>query len=255
MDQIANILGYQKRSDKDQNQDKTDLDTINIDDSFLAAPDDGDAHSNTPSSIFVSKDPTPNEDKETKNESPADTSDQSVLDHEAKLEEVRHKLMSLKHQIEDILDELDSPAAQDFKKTIRKPIAAPDLSSQHGENVLTGVFNGEKMITQDAKEYAVAPNYASKSKLVEGDVLKLTIKPDGRFLYKQVGPIQRKRIIGTLEFKEDTDKWMVRAEGNVYKILTASVTFYKGKPGDEVIAFVPEDATSSWAAVDNIIAS
>jgi len=75
------------------------------------------------------------------------------------------------------------------KKNLEKNIA--DLS---GSRVIEGVFNGEGMVGSDGKVYSVPPNYASKSRLVEGDILKLTIKNDGTFIYKQIGPIERRRV-------------------------------------------------------------
>jgi hypothetical protein len=78
----------------------------------------------------------------------------------------------------------------------------PEMSaSLHDENigkVIEGVFDGQNMVGSDAKTYPVPANYASKSKLVQGDILKLTIAEDGAFLYKQIGPIPRKQIVGVL---------------------------------------------------------
>ena len=72
--------------------------------------------------------------------------------------------------------------------------ASQDLSGK----VMEGVFDGQAMIGPDGKTYPVPANYASKSKLVEGDILKLTIADDGGFIYKQIGPVARRQIIGTL---------------------------------------------------------
>ena len=132
---------------------------------------------------------------------------------------------------------------------------AVNLSVSEGGKIIEGVFDGQNMIGPDKKQYPVPANYASKSKLVEGDVLKLTIAEDGSFIYKQIGPTERKRIIGVLGFDEATQLWSVVHEGKTYKILTASATFYHGKPGDHVVILVPKDAPSSWGAVENIIAS
>src|SRR5665213_1682775 len=52
--------------------------------------------------------------------------------------------------------------------------------------VIEGVFDGQNMVGSDAKTYPVPANYASKSKLVQGDILKLTIADDGAFMYKQI---------------------------------------------------------------------
>ena len=87
--------------------------------------------------------------------------------------------------------------------------------------VIEGVFDGQVMIGPDGKSYPVPANYASKSKLVEGDILKLTIANDGGFIYKQIGPIPRKQIIGTLV--QHDGAYYVEAQGREYRILLATV--------------------------------
>src|SRR6201990_1108478 len=67
--------------------------------------------------------------------------------------------------------------------------------------VIEGVFDGQNMVGSDGKTYPVPANYASKSKLVQGDILKLTIADDGAFLYKQIGPIPRRQVVGTLKLE------------------------------------------------------
>ncbi len=119
--------------------------------------------------------------------------------------------------------------------------------------IIEGVFDGQRMIGPDGRQYTVPPNYASKSKLVEGDMLKLTIAPDGTFLYKQIGPIKRKRIKGTLSYDSIEKQYYGQTEDRRYKLITAAVTYFKGEPGDEVIMLVPEDGSSTWAAIENII--
>jgi hypothetical protein len=42
-------------------------------------------------------------------------------------------------------------------------------------------------------------------------------------------------------------------DGKKWKLLTASVTYFKGEPGDEVIYLIPSEGGSSWAAVENIV--
>ncbi|MBU1146566.1 hypothetical protein KKD80_03410, partial [Patescibacteria group bacterium] len=54
-----------------------------------------------------------------------------------------------------------------------KTVSQPDVAyGESGERIMEGVFNGQNMIGADGKEYLVPANYASKSKLVEGDILK-----------------------------------------------------------------------------------
>jgi hypothetical protein len=54
------------------------------------------------------------------------------------------------------------------------------------KQVIEGVFDGQNMIGPDNKTYSVPANYASKSKLIPGDVLKLTILDDGSFVYNKL---------------------------------------------------------------------
>lgn len=115
--------------------------------------------------------------------------------------------------------------------------------------VIEGVFDGQKMAGPDGKEYPVPANYASKSKLVEGDILKLTIADDGSFIYKQIGPVDRTQIIGTLT--QHDGAYYVEANGREYRILLASVTYFRINVGDQVTIIVPTDnPEATWAAVE-----
>ncbi len=127
------------------------------------------------------------------------------------------------------------------------PKAAP-VDNPEGA-VVEGVFDGQIMIGPDGKNYPVPANYASKSKLVEGDIMKLTIAADGKFLYKQIGPVERKTVIGTLVNHDD--QYFVEVNGKEYKILYASVTYFRLKTGDQVSVVIPADnADATWAAVE-----
>jgi hypothetical protein len=124
-------------------------------------------------------------------------------------------------------------------------VNAADLTGK----VLEGVFDGSLMIAPDGKSYPVPANYASKSKLVEGDILKLTISDDGSFVYKQIGPVPRKQVIGTLV--QHDGNYYVEANGREYRILLASVTYFRAGLGDQVTIIIPEDnEDATWAAVE-----
>jgi hypothetical protein len=115
--------------------------------------------------------------------------------------------------------------------------------------VIEGVFDGQNMVGSDGKTYPVPANYASKSKLVQGDILKLTIADDGAFLYKQIGPIPRKQVVGQL--KLEGGHYFVSVGTKDYRVLLASVTYFKAKPGDQVSVNVPEDdSAAEWAALE-----
>lgn len=120
-------------------------------------------------------------------------------------------------------------------------------------NVIEGVFDGQGMMGPDKRSYPVPANYASKSKLVPGDILKLTIKDDGTFIYKQIGPVERARVIGILT-NEDGQYRIVTNE-KVYKVLLASVTYFHAEIGDKVTLIVPAKGESEWGSIENVLPS
>lgn len=125
----------------------------------------------------------------------------------------------------------------------------PVAKDENLGKVIEGVFDGQNMVGSDGKTYPVPANYASKSKLVQGDILKLTIADDGAFLYKQIGPIPRKQVVGTL--KLENGHYFVDINGRDFRVLLASVTYFKAKPGDQVSVNLPEDdSQAEWAALE-----
>lgn len=127
-------------------------------------------------------------------------------------------------------------------------VTASDREESSGK-IIEGVFDGQNMVGSDGKTYPVPANYASKSKLVQGDILKLTISDDGSFLYKQIGPIPRKQLVGVLVQKEG--HYFVEVGKRNYRVLLASVTYFKAKPGDQISINVAEDEVDSeWAAIE-----
>lgn len=129
------------------------------------------------------------------------------------------------------------------------PVVSDALKDEPLGKIIEGVFDGQSMVGSDAKNYPVPANYASKSKLVQGDILKLTIADDGSFLYKQIGPVPRKQVVGVL--KLENGHYYVDVGTKMYRVLLASVTYFKAKPGDQVSVNVPEDDThAEWAALE-----
>lgn len=127
------------------------------------------------------------------------------------------------------------------------------MTEEGRSKIIEGVFDGENMVGPDGKIYTIPPNYVSKSKLVEGDIMKLTILPDGSFVYKQIGPVKRKRRIGVLVKDETTGEFRVMVGQRSYKVIRAAVTYFKGDSNDEAVILTPEDDSSQSAAVENII--
>ncbi|MDO4870724.1 MAG: hypothetical protein Q3996_01375 [Candidatus Saccharibacteria bacterium] len=128
-------------------------------------------------------------------------------------------------------------------------ISVPQVTRESAGQVVEGVFDGQSMIAASGKTYPVPANYASKSKLVEGDVLKLTITDEGKFMYKQIGPAERKQVIGTLVNQDGL--YFVEVAGHEYRILLASVTYFRLEVGSQVTVLIPADnPDATWAAVE-----
>lgn len=119
------------------------------------------------------------------------------------------------------------------------------------EKIVEGVFTWEEMLWVDNHKYPVPVNYASKSKLVQWDRLKLTIEPSGRMLYKQIKPIDRETKVWLLT--KEQGKFQVISEWLTYNVLTAAVTHFKAEIGDSVSIIVPTGKHANFAAIESVI--
>jgi len=125
--------------------------------------------------------------------------------------------------------------------------------TEEDSEVVEGLFDGYFMVGKDQKKYPVPLNYSSKTKLVPGDVLKLKIMGDGKFIYKLIKPVDRKHMRALLS-KTDENKFVaVTDEWKTFFLNQAAVTFYKGKPGDELYVVINQDESGGFAAIEAII--
>jgi len=201
------------------------------------------------------------EDINVKNTSAGAKTKQSISISLSKMVLAKKLLENIKENNDKLLRLLSGFVEADDEQLISIGQMSDDNFSALGEEadgdriegrIIEGVFDGENMIGPDGKQYTVPSNYASKSKLVEGDILKLTITHRGTFVYKQIGPIERIRLIGRLE-QEAGGNFSVAVDGRKLRVLTASVTYFKGQSGDEIVVLVPKNGESKWAAVENIV--
>lgn len=159
---------------------------------------------------------------------------------------------SLGHVIDLLqVDETQDEAVRELQLITEK---LQDLSgyAPGADYIVEGVFDGEKMIAQDGSVYEVPANYASKSKLLEGDILKLTINKKGDRIFKQIAPAQRTRVVGALAIDETSGSYYIMVDERVYRVNPAAVTYYRGEIGDEVIALIAEQG-GTWAAIESIM--
>ena len=163
---------------------------------------------------------------------------------------LKKMLRQIQTQVQTALELLENGTVSHTSSLLTSPV---ENSSSEGTRTVEGIFDGQKMVGEDTQTYIIAPNYASKSKLVVGDRMKLIISRTGNFVYKQIGPVERERIVGMLALDPVTKQYVVTAGDQEWKILTASVSYFHGEPGDETIILVPKDQQAVWAAVENIV--
>jgi len=163
------------------------------------------------------------------------------------------KIDALREMIYNAEKTLSGAKAMLLQLEGKKKVGRRKKQETDGEGrVVEGTFDGQIMIGTDGKQYPIPANYASKSKLVEGDMLKLTITPDGSFIYKQIGPVERRRLIGIAN-QDSSGNYFVISEGSAYKVLLASITYFKVEPGDEVTLVTPRDIDSDWGSIENVL--
>lgn len=156
-------------------------------------------------------------------------------------------IKNAKKLLKDVMDEnnitLDSKIDLDTKW----------LNSYNSDDskIIEWVFTWHEMFWSDWNKYPVPVNYSSKSKLVQGDKLKLTIESNGKMLYKQILPIEREIKTGLVV--KEKEKYQVIAEWQTYDLLTAAVTHFKVNIWDRISILVPAWKQATFAAIEAII--
>ncbi len=117
--------------------------------------------------------------------------------------------------------------------------------------IVEWVFTWLEMLGSDWNKYPVPVNYSSKSKMVQWDKLKLTIKNNGKMLYKQISPIARE--YKTWLVIKDNERYQVVSEWKTYDLLTAAITHFKANIWDKITVIVPEWKDATFAAIEAVI--
>ena len=173
----------------------------------------------------------------------------------SKIEEIKLMIDSAEASLRNARKLLLEVSGESFPAAVRssRPVSSfPYQSTEQVSKVVEGVFTGEQVVAPDGEIFPVPANYASKSKLVAGDHMKLSILHDGRFIYKQIGPVPRTTLMGVL-VNGDGQQYRVMANGKAYRVLLASVTYYKVSVGDNVTIIIPQDDSSEWAAIEAVL--
>lgn len=193
----------------------------------------------------------------------ASVSTNEVLEkHNQMLEFIKNTLGTIENDIKRVklviakLSQFDPANPESLNEKIEGVEMNQELKTYKDEENLEVVewkFDGYFMIGANQKKYPVPLNYSSKTKLVPGDILKLKITPDGKFIYKLINPAERKHVKSILSKTDDSKYIAVTEDGKNYFLNQAAVTFFKGKPGDELYILVNEKENASFAAIEAII--
>lgn len=141
------------------------------------------------------------------------------------------KYENIKNLIQAALNQLDK-----VQNAIE--VLESDDRRAHYQNIpgTEGVFDGQYLIAQDGRKTEVPSNYAAKSKLVYGDILKV-FTDSGRQIFKQIDRVERKTVEGVLTKKEG--KWYLLTDIGTYKISDASAEYHKAELNNRASALIP----------------
>lgn len=171
----------------------------------------------------------------------------------------KNLISQLENNIQELKNALAAPkkvSISKLKKDLHKiKSLATDLGIKISTNEILWLYDGYNFVWQDGQNYSVPLNYASKSKLVPWDTLKLTIMEDWELRYKLINPASRKKTKAILN-KNDDGRWIWTTKDNKSYILNlAAVTFYKWRPWDQATIIINPELDMQFAAVEIITKS
>jgi len=139
----------------------------------------------------------------------------------------------------------------DFTKEINLKTTWLHSYEDEDNKIIEWVFTWEDMLGSNRMKYPVPVNYASKSKMVQWDRLKLIIDSSWKMTYKQISPIEREIKTGLIV--KDKWKFQVICDENTYDLLTAAVTHFKAEIWDTITVLLPKGKDASFAAIDSLL--
>jgi len=171
--------------------------------------------------------------------------EESSVNPQTLLQEIKEKLNQLEQMMIGTGRVAQKPAERGPQYALRPRVHHPAI-----QRIIDGVFDGVSMLDAEGNKYSVPVNYASKSKLVEGDLMQLMLTPGGKMLYRQVERVERTMLQGYV--MESNGEFACEANGRCYKISHASITYWRVQPGDRMTIIVPKNCESTWAAVETV---
>ncbi len=102
---------------------------------------------------------------------------------------------------------------------------------------LVGKYDGRFMVTAAGKKYPVPDNYSAKTRLIYGDLLKMTEGPTGR-QFKLVEKLSRVEVETQLAVKDG--QFEALGKDGSYRLLQSAVKYWGGEEGDKTKVLLPE---------------
>ncbi len=156
----------------------------------------------------------------------------------------RIKLVIKKHQNGEDIENLSDDELKEMSSKLL------NYTEDENVSVVEWVYDWVFMVGSDGKKYPVPLNYSSKSKLISQDLLKLRILPDGKLIYKLIGPAPRSYIKATISKGEDNKYIWVWDDGQKYYLNAAAVSFFKGAIWDEISLVINAEWKGNYAAIE-----
>jgi hypothetical protein len=120
-----------------------------------------------------------------------------------------------------------------------------------------GVFDGTNMIVKvdgaPDKVYGVPGNYASKSKLHEGDELAMRVI-NGRPIIKCVKEVPILFFRGVVHIHQDRRTFVENPDdGKMYAVIPAAASYHNLQNGTKVSASIPATLQASYAVIEMVL--
>lgn len=167
----------------------------------------------------------------------------------------QEKITTILQSIKADIDRLEQVLFDTAPKNNNTNNTNPNTNTKNDENAsegITGYFDGLFMVSSNGKKYEVPRNYAAKSKLVYGDVLKMIQDEKGANTFKQVEKQPRKKIEGIAVKKDNA--WILLSDAGAYELSSTAAEFKNVQEHDEVTAFIPDNNSNvPYAALDEVL--
>lgn len=102
------------------------------------------------------------------------------------LNKLENDVVKAKAMVQKMFEDAGTPSAFESVPTVAAEMTPVGEEEDGSMQTVEGKFDGTFMVATDGKMYPVPMNYASKTKLIPGDMLKLRIMEDGKLIYKVI---------------------------------------------------------------------